>query len=316
MNSKPVLLVLAPISQDYLVPLQQWYTIVHLGQLGDMDRFLAEDGPFVTALLTNGIVGVPGHLKDRLPSLGIVACNGVGYDGIDLQWAKNRNITVTNTPEVLSGDVADLAMALMLAVFRNIPRADAFVREGAWLNGKLPLARRLWGSKVGILGLGRIGNLIAQRCYAFDMAIGYYARNQRPDSPHRYFSVLTELAQWCDVLVVATPGGHATASLVSAPVLEALGSGGVLINIARGSVVDEQALIHALETGQTGGAGLDVFAHEPHVPETLLNLPNVVLTPHIASATVQTRAAMASLVVDNLIAYAEKKPLLTAVSVD
>lgn len=309
----PVLLAITPFPADLLERLASNYEVIAWKEVADGPAFLASRGKDVRALITNGMVGVPAGMADHLTGLGLVACNGVGYDAIDIAWARSKGIAVSNTPDVLSTDVADLALALLLGVFRQLPAADRFVRDGAWLKGTFPLARQLAGSKIGIVGLGRIGRMIAQRCAAFDTIVGYNGRTRQPGVPYDYFSTPTALAEWADALIVVTPGGPDTRHLISAHVLDALGANGVLVNVARGSVVDEAALVERLQSKRLAGAGLDVFANEPGVPEALLSLPHVVLTPHIASATVQTRRAMAALVLDNLVAFAEGKALPTAV---
>lgn len=308
-----LLLVITPFPPELLASLASHFEVVQWKSLPDGAAFLAARGAQVQALLTSGVVGIPPGMAEHLAGLKLIACNGVGYDAIDLGWARAHGVAVSNTPDVLSTDVADLALALLLGVFRQLPAADRFVREGAWLKGPMPLARRLAGSKVGIVGLGRIGRLIAHRCAAFDTTVGYNGRTRQEDAPYAYFASLLALAEWADALIVVTPGGAQTRHLVSAQVLDALGPTGVLINVARGSVVDQDALVERLRSGRLAGAGLDVFASEPDVPEALCALPHVVLTPHIASATVQTRRAMAGLVVANLVAFAEGAPLPSAV---
>jgi lactate dehydrogenase-like 2-hydroxyacid dehydrogenase len=227
--------------------------------------------------------------------------------------ARERGIAVTHTPSVLNDDVADLALGLMLAVARRIPQADRFVRDGRWPAGPMPLARKVSGSRLGIVGLGRIGQAIARRAEAFGMRIAYTARSEKPGLAYPYFPTPQALAAQVDFLIVITPGGAATRKLIDAQVLKALGPQGYLINVARGSVVDEQALIEALQDGGIAGAALDVFENEPDVPQALRSLDNVVLTPHTASATAQTRQAMANLVLDNLRAHFAGQPLPTPV---
>ncbi|WP_456280292.1 2-hydroxyacid dehydrogenase [Cupriavidus sp. JZ107] len=310
----PVILVVAPLADEPLLPLARHFDVVRWRDLSDPARFLAEQGARVTAVIASGAAGLPAGLGPQLPNLSLIACNGVGYDGIDMGWARERGVVVTNTPDVLSRDVADLALALLLAVFRQIPAADRFVREGRWSQGPMPLGRRLAVTRIGVLGLGRIGKLIAQRCLAFDTEVSYCNRQRDAFEPYDWHPTPRALAGAVDVLIVATPGGAGTERLVSRDVLEALGPDGVLINIARGSVVDEEALVEMLQQGALAGAGLDVFAHEPEVPAALAALPNVVLTPHIASATVGTRRAMADLVVANAVAFAEGRGALTPVT--
>lgn len=268
----------------------------------DPDR-LAREAGHIRGLVTRGEIRIDAPLLDRLPALEIIAVFGVGYDGVDVEAARARGILVTHTPGVLDDDVADLAIALMLCAARRIPAADRFVRDGRWPAGPLPLARGVSRRRLGILGMGRIGRAIARRALAFAMPIAYCARAAKDDLAWPFLPDPVALAAASDFLVVATPGGAATSRLVDARVLAALGPDGILVNISRGSVVDEPALVTALEHGTIAAAGLDVFADEPHVPEALRRLPNVVLTPHIGSATARTREAMADLVVENLRAH-------------
>ncbi|HEY3633531.1 MAG TPA: 2-hydroxyacid dehydrogenase [Caldimonas sp.] len=273
----------------------------------------AKVAPRIRAIAASGESKVPRELIAQLPALELVSVFGVGYDGIDVAAARERGIAVTHTPNVLNDEVADLAMALVLAVSRRLIEADRYVRSGAWANGPMPLARKVSGARMGIVGLGRIGVAIAKRAEAFGMSIAYTARNARADSPYRYFPSAEALAREVDFLVVITPGGAATRKLIDAKVLAALGSKGYLVNVARGSVVDEQALVQALRAGTIAGAALDVFENEPHVPGELLALDNVVLTPHVGSATWQTRQAMADLAFANLQAHFAGRPLLSPV---
>jgi len=256
---------------------------------------------------------VPADVFQALPKLEIVSCFGVGYDGVDVATAVELGLPVTHTPGVLSDDVADLAMGLVLAVGRQIALADQFVRAGRWPQGPLALGRKVSGARMGIVGMGRIGQAIARRAQAFGMSIAYTTRTVKADLPYRHVADATALARESDFLVVITPGGAATRHLINAQVLQALGPSGFLINVARGSVVDEQALIEALQNGTIAGAGLDVFAAEPRVPEALWTMPQVVLTPHMASATTQTRQAMADLAFANIRAGIEGQSLLTPV---
>ena len=269
--------------------------------------------PRIRAIAASGESKVPRELIAQLPALEIVSVFGVGYDGIDVAAARERGIAVTHTPNVLNDEVADLAMALVLAVSRRLVEADRYVRTGAWAKGPMPLARKVSGARMGIVGLGRIGNAIARRAEAFGMSIAYTARAEKADAPYPYFATAEALAREVDFLVVITPGGAATRKLIDAKVLAALGKKGYLVNVARGSVVDEPALVEALRAGTIAGAGLDVFENEPNVPAELLELDNVVLTPHVGSATWQTRQAMADLSFGNLQAHFAGKPLLSPV---
>jgi len=279
---------------------------------GDPAAF-AEIAPRIRAIAASGESKISRELIAQLPALEIVSVFGVGYDGIDVGAARERGIAVTNTPGVLDDEVADLALALVLAVSRRLVEADRYVRSGAWANGPMPLARKVSGARIGIVGLGRIGKAIAQRAAAFGMSIAYTARSAKADAPYPYFATAEALAREVDFLVVITPGGAATRKLIDAKVFAALGKKGYLVNVARGSVVDEQALVEALLAGTIAGAALDVFESEPTVPAELLKLDNVVLTPHVGSATWQTRQAMADLSFGNLQAHFAGKPLLSPV---
>ena len=267
----------------------------------------------IRAISGSGESRVPASLIAQLPALEVISVFGVGYDGYDVAAARARGVPVTNTPDVLTDEVADMGMGLMLSIARRIPHADKYVRDGRWPGGPMPLARKVSGARLGIVGLGRIGLAIATRAASFGMDISYTTRTARSDVPYRYFPTAVALAAEVDFLMVITPGGAATKGLVNAEVLKALGPQGYLINVARGSVVDQTALITALEERAIAGAALDVFEDEPNVPEALRNLDNVVLTPHIASATWQTRHAMAELAFGNLQAHFAGKPLLSPV---
>jgi lactate dehydrogenase-like 2-hydroxyacid dehydrogenase len=269
--------------------------------------------PQIQAIAANGESKVPAALIGQLPALRLISVFGVGYDGVDVAAAMAHGAQVTHTPDVLNDEVADLALALMLAVSRNIVQADQHVRSEAWLQGPMPLGRKMSGARLGIVGMGRIGQTIARRAQAFDMSVSYTARSAKPQLNFQYVDSVQALAAQVDFLVVITPGGAATRKLINADVLQALGPQGYLINVARGSVIDEQALIDALERGVIAGAGLDVFEMEPKVPQALRNSPKVVLTPHIGSATTQTRNAMADLAFDNLALHFAGKPLRTPV---
>ncbi len=276
------------------------------------EEWLRDNSSGVRAVVTGGHLGITNEMIDRLPDLGIVAINGVGYDRVDLDHAKAAGVRVTNTPDVLTDDVADLAVALMLNVMRRLPAADRHVRDGLWPHGPQALTRRVSGRRYGIVGLGRIGHAIAERLAGFGGRIAYSGPNRKPVD-HDYHADVAALAANSDVLFVATAASAATRALIDRAVLDALGPEGVLINVARGSVIDEDALVAALAEGRLGGAGLDVFVDEPHVPETLLGLENVVLAPHVGSATRETREAMGNLMLDNLGAFFAGRPLPTPV---
>lgn len=268
----------------------------------------------IVAVAASGAVSVDARLIDALPALKIISVHAVGYDLTDVAHARSRGVVVTHTPDVLNDDVADMALLLALGTLRRLPAMDAYVRAGRWASeGPPPLSRRATGLKYGLLGLGRIGRAIAERLAPLAGEIAYHTRRPVGDAPWRHVPDLVELAGQVDVLVVIVPGGASTRGLVSAEVLDALGPNGVLINVARGEVVDQDALIAALASGRLGGAGLDVFADEPNVPQALIDSDRCVLAPHVASATVQTRQAMADLMIANLEAVLSGRPAVSPV---
>ncbi|SCX56309.1 2-hydroxyacid dehydrogenase [Variovorax sp. EL159] len=297
-----------------MAPMQAAYTLHRLWEVPDRQALIAEHGPGIRAIATRGDLGADAELIAALPKLELIACYGVGTDGIDLAACRTRGIRVSNTPDVLNGDVADLAVGLTLALQRRIPVGDAFVRSGAWAHGGMPLTTRVFGQRIGIAGFGRIGGTIARRFSGFDAELGYFSRTPKPDSPHRHFGSLAALADWCDVLIVVLPGGDATRGIVDAQVLQALGPKGWLVNVSRGSTIDESALLQALESHSIAGAALDVFLNEPHIDARFAALDNVVLTPHHGSGTEQTRRAMGELVRRNLEAHFAGQPLITPVA--
>jgi hydroxypyruvate reductase len=310
--TKPEVLVVAKLPPFLMQALHDSF-VVH-DRIHDTDpAAFARVAARIRGVAAGGESKVPRTLIEALPALEIISVMGVGYDGIDVRAALERGIPVTHTPGVLNDDVADLAIGLMLSVARRIPQADRFVREGRWPDGPMPLARKMSASRLGIVGLGRIGQAIADRASAFGMSISYTARSAKAELPYRYYPSPAALAAEVDFLVAITPGGAGTRKLIDAQVFKALGPQGYLINVARGSVVDETALIEALQNGTIAGAGLDVFEDEPRVPEALRALDNVVLTPHMASATAQTRGAMADLAAGNLRAHFAGKSLLSPV---
>jgi hydroxypyruvate reductase len=310
--SKPEILTVAKLWPPYLEELQQTYVVHDRTHELDAAAF-AQIAPRIKAIAGGGESQVTGDLMAQLPALEMISVFGVGYDRYDVVAARERGIPITNTPDVLTDDVADMGISLMLAVARTIPQADKYVREGQWPSGPLPLARKVTGARLGIVGLGRIGSAIARRAAGFDMSIAYTSRNKVVGSPYAYYPTPAALAAEVDFLMVITPGGAATKGLINAEVLKALGPKGYLINVARGSVVDEAALITALQNNVIAGAALDVFENEPHVPAALCAMSNVVLAPHVASATWQTRRAMADLAFGNLQAHFASKPLLTPI---
>lgn len=298
---KPDVLQLKALSPQLEAGLEAVYTVHRPYRAANPDALIAQVAGQVRAVVTGGDLGVPAVLWDRLPALEIVAVHGVGLDKVDLDLAAARGIVVTTTPGVLTEDVAELAIGLWLSLSRRMVTADRYVREGRWPRAeRLPLARRASGRKVGILGLGQIGRAIAQMAAPFAASIAYHSRRPVEGVAYVYHASPLELAQAVDVLFLVTPGGAGTPPLVGAAVLEALGPGGLLINVARGSVVDEAALVAALTDGTIAGAGLDVFEDEPNVPEALWSMENVVLQPHRGSATEEARSAMAALVLENL----------------
>ena len=307
--SRPHLLTVAKLPPFLLEPLNTAY-VVH-DRLHETDpAAFAKVAPQIRAIAGGGESQVPRSLIDQLPALEIISIMGVGYDRVDVAAAMERGIPVTHTPGVLNDEVADLAMGLMLSVARRIPQADQYVRAGRWgREGAMPLTRKVSGARLGIVGLGRIGQAIATRAQAFGMSIAYTARSQKPGLTYSFFPTAKALAAQVDFLIVITPGGEGTRHLINAEVLKALGPEGYLINVARGSVVDEEALVEALQKGVIAGAALDVFAREPHPSPALWDMEQVVLTPHIASATRQTRQAMADLAAGNLAAHFSGKPL-------
>jgi len=286
------------------------YTVHKLHEAADKEALLASLRDRV-----RGIAGgnVQAELLDKLPKLEIVANFGVGYDSIDTKAAKARNVRVTNTPNVLNDAVAEITIGLMIALARRIPQAHQFVRDGNWIKGNFPLLTELNGKTVGILGLGRIGKEIAVRAQAMKMRVVYYGRHKQHDEPFIYYSDLAEMARDVDWLVIIAPGGKGTEKIVSRQVLEALGPEGYLVNMARGSLVDEAAMVELLQSKKLGGAALDVFEKEPQVPPALFALDNVVLSPHQGSATHQTRNKMGALVVANLDAWFAGEPLISPV---
>ena len=304
-RDKPHLLVTIPLAADAAARLSERFAIHET-----LDA--APDPARIEALLTNSSAGAQKPLLDRLPALRMIACFGVGVDGIDLAEAARRGIAVSNTPAVLSEAVADLALALLLGVTRRVIPADRFVRAGDWSRAKFPLADGLQGRLCGIVGLGGIGGAIARRAEAFGMEIAYHTRRPKPVA-YRHYEDLEALALAADVLILALPADASTRHLIDARILKALGPSGYLINVARGAIVDEPALVDALRNRTIAGAGLDVFEDEPHVPPALLELETVMLLPHIGSATIETRAAMAMLACDNLLAFLDGSPLPTPV---
>jgi lactate dehydrogenase-like 2-hydroxyacid dehydrogenase len=314
MAAKPDIISGGPLPLNCGDRLEKLFTVHKLPPEPERKAFFAGLKDKVRMLQWSGSIKTGPEIMDALPRLELISCFGVGYDGIDVAAASARKIAVTNTPDVLNDCVADTAIALMLNIMRRYVAADRYVREGKWLKAPQALQTSVHHKKIGIVGLGRIGKTIAKRALGFDMEVAYYGRSKQAGVPFQYFAALADLAKWCDVLVVITPGGAETRNLIDARILDALGPKGFLVNVARGSVVDEPELIKALQAGRIAGAALDVFADEPRVPEAFMSMENVVLAPHVASATVETRRAMGDLVVDNIIAHHEGRPLLTRVN--
>jgi lactate dehydrogenase-like 2-hydroxyacid dehydrogenase len=289
-------------------------TVRSLSSAGDRDALLASLAQVHAMAVSAPVEPINDALLARLPQLEIVASFGVGYDHIDAAAAAKRGIIVAHTPGVLTEEVADTALGLLLCTVRELPQAERYLRAGKWLEREYPLTKAsLRDRSVGLVGMGRIGRAIARRLEAFGVPIAYHARQPRPDLAYRHYPDLIEMARAVDILLVIVPGGPATRNLIDAKVLEALGPEGILINMARGSVVDEPALIEALKQGKIMAAGLDVFAKEPHVPNDLIAMENVVLFPHLGSASKFTREKMDQLMVDNILAWAAGKPPLTPV---
>ena len=289
-------------------------TVHNLSAAADRDALLASVAHVRAMAVAAPVEPINDALLARLPQLEIVASFGVGYDHIDAAAAAKRGIIVTHTPGVLTEEVADTALGLLLCTVRELPQAERYLRAGKWLEREYPLTKAsLRNRSVGLVGMGRIGRAIARRLEAFGVPIAYHARQPRPDLAYRRYPDLIEMARAVDILLVIVPGGPTTRNLIDAKVLEALGPEGILINMARGSVVDEPALIEALKQGKIMAAGLDVFAKEPHVPQELMAMENVVLFPHLGSASRFTREKMDQLMVDNILAWAAGKPPLTPV---
>ena len=308
---KPEVLLMGPMYAPTMQSLEEAFTVHHVSKAPDRDALLASVADRVTAAATTAFRGMDAATMAKLPKLKIVSHFGVGVDSVDVAAASARGVKVTNTPDVLTDDVADLTIGLLLATVRRICAGDRYVRAGKWAQGSFPLTDTIQGKTLGIVGMGRIGRAIARRAEAFNLKIAYQGPNRKADLAYPYFADPVALAKEVDFLVAACPGGEATRGLVSRAVIEALGPQGVFVNISRGSVADESALIEALADARLGGAGLDVFATEPRIPEAFFTMENVVLQPHVGSATHPTRRAMGQLVVDNLAAFFAGKPLVT-----
>lgn len=315
-HALPELWMVGPLAPDLIASIEGRYHIHRGWTIDDAPAYLREHGSRIRGIATSGRFGASRELIAALPELEAIISYGVGYDSIDVDAAREHGAVVSNTPGVLDACVADTALALLLAVSRRICEADRFVRADAWRSSGFGLGRSIGGKRCGIIGLGNIGRQIAARAEAFGMEIRYTNRRARADLPahYQYHPDALSLAQDSDYLVLAVPGGASTHHLVNAEVLRALGPDGYLINVARGTVVDEPALVEALQTGAIAGAGLDVFEHEPEVPRALYTMEQVVLLPHIASGTRETRQAMADLFVANLDGWFQNRRLATPVA--
>jgi len=311
---KPDILVVSPYMPHVLDALEEEFTLHNLYGAEDQAERLKEIAPKIRGLASTAFADCDRALIDALPNLEIISHLGVGYDTVDVGHALSRGIAVTHTPDVLNDEVANTTVLLLLSAARRFVEYDRYVREGRWeKEGNPPLTHGIAGRRVGIVGFGRIGKTIAEKLKAFHCEVVYHGRREQADQPYRYYADLVEMARDSYALVVITPGGAETFHLISRQVMEAIGPEGVLVNVARGSVVDEKALIACLGEGKLGYAALDVFEEEPHVPEALRRMDNVVLQPHQGSATVETRRAMGDLVVDNLRSFFSGKPPLTPV---
>ncbi len=306
--SKDIMLV-SSVPTFMMNDLQQEYVLHDHAHILDPEAFTK-----VTAFVGVGSTAkVDRKLLAMFPNVKMISIFGVGYDGIDVAAVQERGIRVTHTPDVLTDDVADLAMGLILSIGRRIPQSDKFVRNGDWVSEPYTMTHKVTGTRLGVVGLGRIGQAIAKRAAAFDMSIAYTGRRAKTNAPFRYYPTASELAANSDYLVVAVPGGDDTKNMINAQVLKALGPKGIVVNIARGSVIDQTALIQALKDKSIAGAGLDVFWDEPNIDPQFFKLQNVVLTPHNGSNTHETRRAMADLALANLKAFFEERPLLTLI---
>lgn len=314
-NEKPDVLLIGARKPVLMKGLESKVNLHHFLEADDKDAFIKSVGPKIGAMaLAYSHYKIDGDFLSKFPNIKQVSSFGVGYDHVDAKWAGAHGIVVTNTPEVLNEEVADTALGLLLCTVREFPQAERYVRAGKWPKAQYPLTKAtLRDRTVGIVGMGRIGKAIAKRLDAFGVPVVYHSRNKQ-DVPYKYYPKLLDMARDVDTLMVIVPGGPATQNLINADVFKALGPRGIVINMARGSVVDEPALIEALKSRTIYSAGLDVFAREPEVPQELLDMDHIVLFPHLGSSTEVTRAAMDQLVVDNLLAWAAGKPPLTPVA--
>lgn len=312
---KPNILVLRALEAKQMAILEQNFTLHFFNITAPVKQLPEQVAASIIAIVTSGTIALTNELIDRLPNLKIISSSGVGYDAIDIELCNKRSIKVCNTPGLMTNDTADLAIMLILATRRRLMFGDQWLRSNQWAEkGPMPLTSSLSGKKLGIVGLGRIGQAIATRAQAMQLEIAYFGRNKKNNCDYQYESQLIDLANWADILVVCCPGGKDTVGLINKQILIALGKQGTLINVARGSVVDQTALIEALANNTIDSAGLDVFTEEPCRGDIFKGLHNVVLSPHHASGTVETRANMSQMVVDNLEAYFSGKALITPVN--
>jgi lactate dehydrogenase-like 2-hydroxyacid dehydrogenase len=313
-NSKKEVVLLGPLKPVVVKGLDAACTVYKAAEAKDRDAFIAEHADVRAIACSATTEQIPGSFMARFPKLQILSSFGVGYDHMDVKWAAAHGVVLTNTPDVLTEEVADTALGLLLCTVREFPQAERFVRAGKWAHKGYPLTKAtLRNRTVGIVGMGAIGQAIARRLEAFQVPVVYHTRQPRRELAYRHYPNLIEMARAVDVLMVIVPGGASTQNMINAEVLDALGPDGILINMARGSVVDEPALIEALKQGKILSAGLDVYVKEPEVPDELIAMENVVLFPHLGSASVFTRERMDQLVVDNILAWAAGKPPLTPV---
>ncbi|MDC0398755.1 2-hydroxyacid dehydrogenase [Alphaproteobacteria bacterium] len=314
MRNKPHVLIYAPWYEPAMGRLDEIAITHHLYEADNKEDFLAEHGPKCSVIGTMHYC--PASLMDAVPNLKLILNFGVGYDGVDIPAATKRGVTVVNTPDVLNDCVADMALSLILAGRRKVLDADRYIRSGDWeKKGNFEYVHNVHSSKIGILGLGRIGLEIANRCKAFKMDIAYHQRTERSELNFKFYESLIDMAEDCEILVAIIPGGETTEKIIDERVIEAIGPTGLLVNVARGTVVDNEALARCLKDGRLGGAALDVFPNEPAVPESLLEIDaNLILTPHMASATHLTRMKMGMILYDNLIALRDGTPFKTPVN--
>ena len=298
--NKARVLILAPVMDSLTEKLEQQFSVEKYFEQDDPHSFLANKGKGIVGLVTRGDFGAKNSVLELLPDLKVISVFGVGTDAIDLDYTADKNIHVEITEGVLTDDVADMALALLLATSRNICQADQFVREGKWQNGGFPLSSKVSGKRVGIFGMGQIGQAIARRAQGFDMTVAYASNHKKPELPYTFYPDVKQLAAESDVLIIAVSGGPKSAGIIDKSVFNALPNSALVINISRGSVINQGDLIQALTDKQIAGAGLDVFAEEPNVPQELIAMTNVVLQPHLGSATHETRQAMSEKVLSNL----------------